>query len=46
MGILNGHQQIAENFCINLIKTNENSHFQKVTQKGFANKKAFWNECN
>ena len=33
----------AKNLCNNLIKTNKKSYFQKVTQKGFANNKAFWN---
>ena len=31
----------AENLSNNLIKTNKKSHFQKVTQKGFANNKAY-----
>ena len=33
----------ARNICNNLIKTNKKFYFQKVTQKGFANNKAFWN---
>ena len=33
----------TKNLCNNLIKTNKKSYFQKVTQKGFANKKTFWN---
>ena len=33
----------AKNLCNNLSKTNKKSYFQKVTQKGFANNKAFWN---
>ena len=33
----------AKSLCKNLIKTNKKSYFQKVTQKGFANNKAFWN---
>ena len=33
----------ARNLCNNLIKTNKKSYFQEVTQKGFANNKAFWN---
>ena len=33
----------AKNLCNNLIKTNKKSYFQKVTQKGFADNKAFWN---
>ena len=33
----------AKNLCNNLIKTNKKSYFQKVTQKGFANNKAYWN---
>ena len=33
----------AKNLCKNLIKTKKKSHFQKLTQKGFANNKAFWN---
>ena len=33
----------GKNLCNNLIKINKKSYFQKVTQKGFANNKAFWN---
>ena len=33
----------AKNLCNNLIKTNRKSYFQKVTEKGFANNKAYWN---
>ena len=33
----------AKNLYNNLIKSNKKSYFQKVTQKGFANNKAFWN---
>ena len=33
----------ARNLCNNLIKTNKKFYFQEVTQKGFANNKAFWN---
>ena len=33
----------AKNLCNNLIKTNKKSYFQKVTEKGFANNKAYWN---
>ena len=33
----------AKNFCNNLDKTNKKFYFQKVTRKGFANNKTFWN---
>ena len=36
----------AKNFSNYLIKTNKKSYFQKVTQKGFANNKTFWNTIN
>ena len=32
----------AKNPCNNLIKSNKKSYFQKVTQRSFANNKAFW----
>ena len=35
--------KIAINLCNNLIKTYKKSYFTKVTQKGLANNKAFWN---
>ena len=33
----------VKTLCSNLIKTNKKSYFQKITQKGFANNKTFWN---
>ena len=33
----------AENVCKKFTKNNKKSYFQKVTQKGLANNKAFWN---
>ena len=34
----------VKNLCNNLIKTNKKTFFQKVTQNGFADNKAFWDK--
>ena len=37
------YEKCKRPLCNNLIKTNKKYYFQKITQKGFANNKAFWN---